>query len=82
MTCKCGSTLIVSIYGKCSDRSSTSYGNHEHDGYVPEGLGIGGGDDIEFDFCGNCGLIQDFEPLTEKAIITAIMDEEEDDDGY
>jgi hypothetical protein len=28
-------------------------------GYVPTGIGIGGNDYLEFDYCLNCGQIQD-----------------------
>jgi hypothetical protein len=31
----------------------------EYDGYVPTGIGIGGNDYLEFDYCLNCGQIQD-----------------------
>jgi hypothetical protein len=83
MTCKCGSTRIISIYGKCSDLSVTNYGPHEHEGYVPYGLGIGGGDDISFKFCADCGTIQKFKPLTEADILAALeieTDEEDDEE--
>lgn len=29
-----------------------------HDGYVPDGLGIGGGDYLNFSFCLDCGQMQ------------------------
>lgn len=34
----------------------------KHEGYVPENLGIGGGDYIKFDLCLSCGKIQDSFP--------------------
>jgi hypothetical protein len=37
-------------------------GRHYH-GYVPRDLGIGGGDDVEFDYCLDCGQIQGRFPL-------------------
>jgi hypothetical protein len=33
-------------------------GEEEHDGYVPYGLGIGGGDMIGILLCMNCGTVQ------------------------
>jgi hypothetical protein len=35
---------------------------HLHD-YVPSDLGIGGGDDVQFDYCLDCGQIQGKFPL-------------------
>jgi hypothetical protein len=37
-------------------------GRHLND-YVPRDLGIGGGDDVQFDYCLDCGQIQDSFPL-------------------
>jgi hypothetical protein len=37
-------------------------GRHEH-GYVPRDLGIGGGDDVHFAYCLDCGQIQAAFPL-------------------
>jgi hypothetical protein len=88
MTCKCGSKLIISISGKCSDLCFVTYTgtgkNIEKDGYVPHDLGVGGGDEVEFDFCGACGLIQGFKPLTDAEIRCSIKgdDEDSDEDDY
>jgi hypothetical protein len=38
-------------------------GETEHDGYVPDGLGIGGGDYIELHWCMDCGQVQGEFPL-------------------
>ena len=85
MTCKCGSTTIISINGKCRDLFDCSYNSrsgktYEYDGYVPSGLGIGEGDYIEFDFCAVCGTIQGFEPLSEQDILLELEVDDEDDD--
>lgn len=37
--------------------------NIEFDGYVPDDLGIGGGDYVEFDLCLDCGQVQGTWPL-------------------
>ena len=39
--------------------------NIEHDGYCPEGFPLGSGDDIDFIFCAECGMIQDFKNHTD-----------------
>lgn len=59
MTCHhCDSNRVASVSAKCSDMCDVSIGDEEHDGYVPEGLGIGGGDYISFSYCLDCGTIQ------------------------
>jgi hypothetical protein len=37
-------------------------GRHYH-GYVPRDLGFGGSDDVQFDYCLDCGQIQGQFPL-------------------
>ncbi len=66
MVCKnCKSTNIASVHAKCSDMCSVIYEDgYEREGYVPAGIGIGGGDYVEFKYCLNCGMIQDDFPLT------------------
>ena len=94
MTCKCGSKRIASIGAKCSDLCYTELpGRPDIDGYVPDGIGIGGGDYVEFDYCLDCGQMQsDKFPITEQSITEHLEDsgfdcsvEEEkeyDDDGF
>lgn len=69
--CSCGSIRIGSINAKSRDLNFFEYGEYEHDGYVPEGLGIGGDDYIEFDYCLDCGQIQDFSKVTDEALMEA-----------
>jgi len=48
MACqKCKSERVASASGKVSDMFHWSSGDYQHDGYVPEGLGVGGGDYFE-----------------------------------
>jgi len=55
----CGSLRVAAVSGKVSDLCSITLGvAYEHDGYVPHGWGIGGGDYLEFRYCLGCGLIQ------------------------
>jgi hypothetical protein len=52
---------VGSITAKSSDLNSVTIGPdnaYESDGYVPKGIGIGGGDYVEFDWCLDCGQIQ------------------------
>jgi hypothetical protein len=68
MTCKCGSSRILSVSGKVSDMCDIRIGNNSRDGYVPGGLNIGSGDYLEFDLCLDCGQHQGVFPVTEKAV--------------
>ena len=67
MTCKCGSTRIISVCGKTSDCFSASCGEVEHNGYVPGNIGLGHDSDyIEFKYCADCGQMQGRFPVTLK----------------
>mgnify|MGYP000258302007 CR=1 FL=1 len=61
---RCNSTRIVSVSAHCDDRCVVSIGNVAKDGYVPYGMNIGGGDDVEFDLCLDCGQQQGKWPCT------------------
>jgi hypothetical protein len=64
MTCqRCDSKRIVEVNAKCSDLCSIRQDTNESDGYVPEDLGIGGGDYIRFGFCLECGQLQGKFPM-------------------
>lgn len=60
---KCESERILRVSGKCSDLVSVEMDDREYGGYVPEDVGIGGGDYIEFSYCLDCGQIQDSFPV-------------------
>jgi hypothetical protein len=70
---KCGGARLASIYGKCSDCCNVEYKGCTHEGYVPDDFGIGGGDDISFEICLECGHVTGKWPLPEPE-----MDEEWD----
>lgn len=69
MACsRCKSIRIANAGGKCSDLFGVSIqideeNVQEHDGYVPDDLGIGGGDYMEVSYCLDCGQIQGTWPL-------------------
>lgn len=62
----CESERILKIQGKCSDRFGM-WGNNgqEYYGYVPDNIGIGGNDNIEFSYCLECGQIQGEFPVND-----------------
>lgn len=59
----CEHKRTAHVTGKCSDRCFVTAGDQEHDGYVPDDMGIGGGDYLEFGYCLDCGKIQGSFPL-------------------
>lgn len=75
MKCKfgCGSR-ILDVSGKPSDRNFViaTHLDAEKEGYVPYGLGIGGGDYIEFELCLDCGRIQSDWPIDDSTVIEAL----------
>ena len=81
----CESDRIVSISAKCSDLCSAQMfcgdNSIEHDGYVPNDMGIGGGDYIEFEFCLECGQIQGEWPRSHTDLEEEAEDEEDEDES-
>ena len=60
---RCSSTRVASISSKSSDLNNVWIGDASRDGYVPGDMGIGSGDYVSFEWCLNCGQIQDTFPL-------------------
>lgn len=66
---RCGSNPIINVSAKCSDCFSAVVSMPIGDsldcyvGYVPDGVGIGGGDYVGFSYCPTCGKIQGKFPL-------------------
>jgi len=54
----CGNNTIINVSAKCSDCFGLSAAHIDYDGYVPENIGIGGGDYVEFAYCTTCGQMQ------------------------
>jgi hypothetical protein len=73
---RCGSHRVADAGGKCSDMSHFSLGDIDHNGYMPDEVGLGGGDYIEITYCLDCGQLQGKFPLALSLIETG---EEEDD---
>ena len=69
MSCiRCNSDRILSVNAHSKDLGCFEIYSQEHDGYVPEDLGIGGGDDVEFDLCLDCGQMQGKWPLPQSKL--------------
>lgn len=73
---KCLSTRIASVSAKCSDCFFAEIDNNEHDGYVLDDIGIGGGEYVNFKHCLDCGQIQGIWPLPTSTLEKGISDEE------
>lgn len=66
MSCqRCGSARIAEIMAHCQDCSNirVSSDKFEHNGYFPGIPGFGGGDDVEFVVCFDCGQVQGTFPI-------------------
>lgn len=59
---QCGKDRLVRIQAHCVDRfGAYQFDIKQHyDGYVPDELGIGDGDDVEITYCLDCGQIQNW----------------------
>lgn len=66
---RCQSKRVVSASAKCSDLfHAAMHGRAECDGYVPDDLGVGGGDYVEIHWCLDCGQLQGEWPLPKSRI--------------
>ena len=60
---RCAGPPLARVLAHCSDMCSVDLAGRQHHGYVPRDLGIGGGDDVQFDYCLDCGQLQGTFPL-------------------
>jgi hypothetical protein len=60
---RCDSDRIAFISAKCSNLCSVDIIDKKYEGYVPDNMGIGGGDYIRFSCCLNCGQIMGIFPI-------------------
>ena len=75
---KCNSERVIEVYSHASDLHSVSipHMDYEQDsGYMPYIDNIGGGDDLSFSVCLECGQIQGSWPVSDPKL-------EGHDDGY
>ena len=64
MACqRCSSKRVADLTAKCSDRCFIQINDNNSSDYVPNDMGIGGGDYVGFEYCLNCGQIQGSFPL-------------------
>lgn len=69
MSCqRCQSERVADMGGKVSDMCFYSVGSNERNGYVPDDMGIGGGDYLRFKYCLDCGQLQGIFPLASTHI--------------
>lgn len=60
----CISERILSLNAKCSDLCMVEYQGNQHDGYVPNDIGVSDSEDyINIDYCLECGKIQGEFPI-------------------
>jgi hypothetical protein len=72
----CNSSRILRVCAKCSDLCDISIKNIPSCGYVPEDMGIGGGDSVDFDLCLDCGQLQGKFPIPPTEFEKDCTDEE------
>lgn len=84
MTCfECNSSRLISISSKASNLCFVQFEDTEIDGYLPDDLGIGGEDYVEFEYCLSCGQIQGKWPLPQTNIEQGILEEDDwDEEDY
>jgi hypothetical protein len=77
---RCQSHRVASAGGKCSDLGYFTMGSIDHDGYVPDEVGIGGGDYVEITYCLDCGQLKGKWPLETSPIERGVSDDDDEDD--
>lgn len=78
---RCGSERILNAGGKSSDCNSGDIAGKEFEGYIPYGLGIGGGDYYNISLCLQCGQLQGEFPLAKSELENKKMEPEDFDAG-
>ncbi len=78
----------LNVSAKCSDCCFTELHDSEakirlsSDGYVPKGLGVGGGDYIEITIDVDTGKVVGWKPFTNEDAAAVLEDEEDDADEH
>ncbi len=75
----CSSDRLLSVSGKTSDMFNAEFKNARYEGYVPQDLGVGGGDYIEIEFCLDCGKVQGILKAEDPEFYTEAEDDEDED---
>lgn len=66
---RCHSDRVAAILARCSDMCRVELDDQLWSGYVPRDLGIGGGDDLQFAYCLDCGQIQGKFPVLPTGMV-------------
>ena len=80
MTCSC--ERLATVKGKTSDRCFFAVGDLYRSDYVPDDVGIGGGDYLSFSYCLNCGRIQGQFPISLETIQAVFGKEGDEDESW
>jgi hypothetical protein len=78
MSTFCLHKRVLRISSKTCDCFNITGDDIDYEGYVPEGLNLGGGDYIEFSYCIDCGKIMGQFPISEEDLKDAVKDCDED----
>lgn len=73
---KCNSKRTATVQAHCSDMCFVQMDGTEKSGYVPDDMGIGGSDDVIFEYCLDCGQMQGEFPIQKTEIESKESDEE------
>lgn len=68
---RCEGTRLARVLARCSDMCGIDLAGRQYHGYAPRDLGVGGGDDLHFAYCLDCGQIQGRFPLPPTEIESA-----------
>lgn len=65
---RCDSDRILYAFSHGRDCQTVEIRGTEHDGYMPQDLGIGGGDEMAIKVCLDCGQLQGKWPLPKASL--------------
>ena len=63
---RCGGKQVASVFTKAPDATWWRLGAHEHEGILSYS-GVGSGENVQFDYCIDCGQIQGEWPMPKRA---------------
>jgi hypothetical protein len=64
----CGGTRLARVYGHCSDMCTVDLAGRNRHGYVPDDMGVGGGDAVQIVYCLDCGQLRGRFPIPPTGI--------------
>ena len=77
MSCqRCKKDRVIYVQGKTSDMCFVRYKDKEHDGYVPDSIGLKDdgayGDYVQIEYCLECGQVQGKFPIDDETVFDAL----------